>query len=417
MTAQAGPGSITQTGDGMGILQNWKKMSREIDWSLVFVILFLSLFGLIMIYSASYYSAYMKLGDGSFYVKRQAEFLAVGLVFMAAATLVDYHVLLKHYMLWIVLVTLLMILVDFTPFGIEFNGKKRWFGIGGHSLFQPTELVKIAVILAAVMILYYAGKGVIKSRTIIAFIMICGPCTLLVAINNLSSGLIIAGILFVMMFVASPNRRFFAGIILLLLFLAFSAVTLSDSGILQQYQASRIMVWQHPEQYLKRGGWQVMQGLYAIGSGGLFGKGLGGGVQKLGFVPEAQNDMIFAIICEELGVFGAICVILLFLFMIWRFVMIAINAPDRQGLLLVTGVMAQISLQVILNIAVVTNFIPNTGVSLPFISYGGTSLVFLMVEMGMVLSVSARSGVRAGAVNRKNGRRRRSASVRAVRRA
>ena len=133
----------------------------------------------------------------------------------------------------------------------------------------------------------------------------------------------------------------------------------------------------------------MIQGLYAIGSGGLFGKGLGNSIQKLSFIPESQNDMIFSIICEELGVFGAVSVILLFFFLIWRLVVIANNAPDLLGSLLVVGIMAHISLQVILNIAVVTNSIPNTGVTLPFISYGGTSILFLMVEMGMALGVSA----------------------------
>ena len=141
-------------------------------------------------------------------------------------------------------------------------------------------------------------------------------------------------------------------------------------------------------QYARSGGYQVLQGLYAIGSGGLFGKGLGESLQKLGFVPEAQNDMIFSIICEELGLFGAISVILIFMFMIYRFMVIAGNAPDLMGAVIVIGVMAHIAIQVILNIAVVTNTIPNTGVTLPFISYGGTSVMFLMLEMGMVLSVS-----------------------------
>ena len=147
-------------------------------------------------------------------------------------------------------------------------------------------------------------------------------------------------------------------------------------------------MWKDPSAYALEGGHQVLQGLYAIGSGGLFGKGLGASMQKLGFVPEAQNDMVFSIICEELGLFGAVCVILLFLFMIWRFVVIANNAPDLFGSMLVVGVMAHIALQVILNIAVVTNTIPNTGITLPFISYGGTSVVFLMIEMGAALSVS-----------------------------
>ena len=157
---------------------------------------------------------------------------------------------------------------------------------------------------------------------------------------------------------------------------------------LKDYQLGRINVWVNPVQYARSGGYQVLQGLYAIGSGGLFGKGLGESLQKLGFVPEAQNDMIFSIICEELGLFGAISVIPIFMFMIYRFMVIAGNAPDLMGAMIVIGVMAHIAIQVILNIAVVTNTIPNTGVTLPFISYGGTSVMFLMLEMGMVLSVS-----------------------------
>ena len=159
-------------------------------------------------------------------------------------------------------------------------------------------------------------------------------------------------------------------------------------GLLKPYQLNRINVWLDPEAYPDTGGYQVLQGLYAIGSGGLFGKGLGESIQKLGFVPEAQNDMIFSIICEELGLFGAIGIILIFMFMIYRFMLIASNAPDLFGSLLVVGVMAHVAIQVILNIAVVTNTIPNTGITLPFISYGGTSVLFLMMEMGMVLSVS-----------------------------
>lgn len=158
--------------------------------------------------------------------------------------------------------------------------------------------------------------------------------------------------------------------------------------LLKPYQLERIYVWLDPEAYPMDGGFQVLQGLYAIGSGGLVGKGLGESIQKMGFVPEAQNDYIFAIICEELGLFGAVSVILIFLFLIYRFMLIASNAPDLFGSLLVVGVMGHIAIQVVLNIAVVTNSIPNTGITLPFISYGGTSILFLMIEMGMVLSVS-----------------------------
>ncbi|MEG1291986.1 MAG: FtsW/RodA/SpoVE family cell cycle protein, partial [Lachnospiraceae bacterium] len=156
--------------------------------------------------------------------------------------------------------------------------------------------------------------------------------------------------------------------------------------MMESYRAERIMVWLNPEGNVK--GYQTLQGLYAIGSGGLFGKGLGASMQKLGFVPEAQNDMIFSIICEELGLFGAVSVIFLFIILIWRLMIIANNAQDLYGALLVTGVLAHVSIQVILNIAVVTNTIPNTGISLPFISYGGTSVLFLLMEIGLALSVS-----------------------------
>ena len=190
-----------------------------------------------------------------------------------------------------------------------------------------------------------------------------------------------AGICILMMFVASPKYSHF--FILAGLVVAVGAVFI----LTQSYRGDRIMAWLHPEDY-PDDAYQTLQGLYAIGSGGLFGKGLGGSIQKLGYVPEAQNDFIFTIICEELGLFGAICVILLFVLLIWRFMVIANNSPDLFGAMIVVGVMSHIALQVVLNLAVVTNSIPNTGVTLPFISYGGTSMVILLAEMGLVLSVS-----------------------------
>ena len=155
---------------------------------------------------------------------------------------------------------------------------------------------------------------------------------------------------------------------------------------LESYRLERIAIWRDPESYEK--GFQTIQGLYAIVSGGLFGTGLGGSIQKLGFVPEAQNDMIFSIICEELGLVGAGILLLLFLVLIWRFFLVSVHAPDLLGSLIAAGVMGHISIQVILNVAVVTNTIPNTGITLPFVSYGGTSILFLLAEMGLVLGIS-----------------------------
>lgn len=168
--------------------------------------------------------------------------------------------------------------------------------------------------------------------------------------------------------------------------LVFAIIQMEHSDL--GFRGGRILAWLNPEDYASGTGFQTLQALYAIGSGGIFGKGLGQSMQKLGFLPEAQNDMIFSIICEELGLFGGIAVILLFVLLIWRFMVIANNSSDLFGALLVVGVMGHIAIQVILNIAVVTNTIPNTGISLPFISYGGSSVMFLMVEIGLVLSVA-----------------------------
>ena len=207
------------------------------------------------------------------------------------------------------------------------------------------------------------------------------PLVGIVAASNLSTAVIIMGIGVCMLFVASPKYSHF--VIIVILGVAFVTVFIMFAG----YRGDRIQAFLHPETAGDKG-YQTLMGLYAIGSGGLFGKGLGESLQKLGNVPESQNDMIFTIICEELGLFGAICLMLLFVLLIWRMMVIANNAKDLYGSLIVVGAMAHIAIQVILNIAVVTKTIPNTGVILPFISYGGTSVIFLMAEMGLVLSVS-----------------------------
>jgi cell division protein FtsW len=217
----------------------------------------------------------------------------------------------------------------------------------------------------------------------IALVAVPGILVVAVITENLSTAIIILGIAFVMLFVASPNYKPFV-VMIIVAVVAVGVFLMVGDG----FRLNRIEVWKDPEAYSDSGGYQVMQGLYAIGSGGFFGKGLGQSLQKMGFIPEAQNDMIFTIICEELGLFGAICVILMFLFMLWRMMVIANNAPDVFSSMIVVGVMAHVALQVVLNIAVVTNTIPNTGVTLPFISYGGTSVVFLLMEMGLVLSIA-----------------------------
>lgn len=369
-----------------------KKTRRFYDYSLVFIIVFISIFGLIMIYSSSCYTAQLKYkGDSFYFVRRQGLITLASFFVMMFISKINYHFFAKFAAVAYITSYVCMVLVLFTPLGREFNGKKRWLGVGSATI-QPAELVKVALILVLACVINYYGKKVDEWIILFLLVGLTLPIAGLVVASNLSSGIIICGIAFVMAFVASKKKLRFFVVVAMGLGVAFLAVEFGhymvDAGILHDYQFERIYVWQDPEAYASEGGYQVLQGLYAIGSGGIFGRGLGESIQKMGFVPEAQNDMIFSIICEELGLFGAVSVILLFLFMIWRFMVIANNAPDLFGSMLVVGVMAHIAIQVILNIAVVTNTIPNTGITLPFISYGGTSVLFLMVEMGMVLSVS-----------------------------
>lgn len=371
-----------------------EKVKRFYDYSLLAAIIFLCVFGLIIVYSSSSYSAELKLGDPLYYFKRQGLILAGSFFVMIVVSKINYHWYAKLTPLAWVLALVMMLLTNFTPLGIELNGQKRWLGVTETLSFQPAEFVKIAIILTMAALISKIGRKIDTARGLILAGALAVPLFFLVAMNNLSSGIIIAGICFLVCFVGSKNKGIYIfGIVFVLtvavVFVQFGE-KMVEAGILEGYQLERIRVWQNPEAYPRDGGWQVLQGLYAIGSGGLFGRGLGQSIQKLGFIPEAMNDMVFSIICEELGLFGALCVILLFLFMIWRFMVIANNAPDLLGALIVVGVMAHISIQVILNVAVVTNTIPNTGISLPFISYGGTSVAFLMAEMGMVLGVSNR---------------------------
>ncbi|MCI9106513.1 MAG: FtsW/RodA/SpoVE family cell cycle protein [Lachnospiraceae bacterium] len=365
------------------------KPKRFYDYSLLFSVIFVTAFGLVMIYSASSYTAQLQHGDASYYMMRQLKISMSGLLLALIISKLDYHWYARFAVLAYLLSYVLMIAVAIM--GHDSHGSRRWLNVGGIT-FQPTEFVKIVLIVLLAAVITQMGRKINSLRAVGMVAILTFPIAGLVAANNLSSGIIIIGIAFFMLFVACEKKwPFFlcavvgAGMVAIAGPLAYG---LEKIKLLKPYQLERIYVWLDPEAYPMDGGFQVLQGLYAIGSGGLVGKGLGESIQKMGFVPEAQNDYIFAIICEELGLFGAISVILIFLFLIYRFMLIAANAPDLFGSLLVVGVMGHIAIQVILNIAVVTNTIPNTGITLPFISYGGTSVMFLMIEMGMVLSVS-----------------------------
>lgn len=366
-----------------------KKQQNDFDMTLLCLVLLLVAFGLVILFSASEYNGRVRFGDSAYYFKKQLFATALGLAVMYVVAQVDYRLLTGSapaaYLLSMILSTAVLLV------GQEINGSKRWLNLGPLS-FQPSEFAKVAVILFLAWQIGKTKKNTsgfwFMCRTMLTLLPIVG----LVGSNNLSTAIIILGIGVILIFVSNPKYLQFVG--LGSVGIAFVAVFLAA----ESYRLERLAIWRNPEAYEK--GFQTIQGLYAIGSGGLFGCGLGNSLQKLGFVPEAQNDMIFSIICEELGITGAAFLILIFLLLLWRLCVISMHSRDLQGTLICAGIMGHMAIQVILNIAVVTNTIPNTGITLPFVSYGGTSVVFLLAEMGLALSVSSH-GRRSCAYNKK----------------
>ena len=362
------------------------------DYSLLAVLIFLSCFGLVMLYSTSAYSALVNYGDSMHYFKRQILFCIVGFIGMYIVMKIDYHAYIK----WakpIYFFSVFMMLLVKTPLGKEVNGAKRWIKLPFDQQLQPSEIAKIAVIMFIPVLICKMGKE-IKTLRAIGQVLLWGgfsaACVLFLT-DNLSTAIIVMGISCIMVFVVHPKTKPFiaiviAGLAVILVGVKILGMALATS---ENFRLRRILVWLNPEEHASEGGYQIMQALYAIGSGGFFGKGLGNSAQKM-IIPEVQNDMILSIICEELGVFGAIIVLVLFGMLLFRLLFIAQNAPDLYGSLIVTGIFAHIALQVVLNVAVVINLIPTTGITLPFISYGGTSILFLMAEMGIALGVSQR---------------------------
>lgn len=319
----------------------------------------------------------MKFHDSFYYLKKQAFATVLGIVLMLFVAGMDYHIWQRLAVFGYLAAVALSVAVML--FGREINGSKRWLALGPFS-FQPSEFAKVALILFLADLVTKNVKKIGKMWTLCRIMFWILPIVGLVGASNLSTAIIILGIGVILIFVASPKYAQFA--LMGIAGACFMGIFLA----LESYRLERLAIWRNPEKYEK--GYQTLQGLYAIGSGGVFGVGIGNSVQKLGFVPEAQNDMIFSIICEELGLAGAGIIVFLFLLLIWRFFLIASGSRDLFGALIATGAMAHMMIQVILNIAVVTNTIPNTGITLPFISYGGTSVMFLLIEMGLVLSVS-----------------------------
>lgn len=367
------------------------KTEHHVDVSLWFALLFLLGFGMVMIYSASSYTAFADYGDQMYYLKRQAIAVGLGLIAMVVVSRIPYHFW-ERFAFFGIFASVILIFLVKTPLGVESHGARRWIktGIPGFNL-QPAEVAKVATILFLAVMICKMGKAILKWK---GLLIMASPSLLLFVLiwkvtDNMSSALIVMAISAVMIFVASPDYKKFVLIALLGVAGAIGLVMIVKyTDILASFRADRIRAWLDPESDPDDKGFQTLQALYAIGSGGIKGKGLGQSMQKLSFLPESQNDMIFSIICEELGLFGAAAIMLMFVILIWRMMIIANNAPDLFGGMLVTGVISHIAVQAVLNVAVVTNTIPNTGISLPFISYGGSSVIFLMIEMGLVLSVA-----------------------------
>ncbi len=363
----------------------WYRGARAMDLPFLLLVLLLVGFGLIMLFSASYAVALYRRGDAYAYIRPQLLFAAVGLAGMYAASRVDYHVF--HKLAWPLMLLSLVLLVIVLAMP-EYNGCKRWLVLPGLGTLQPSEIAKFAVVLTFSHIISMHHTQMEKfSVGVLPFALVLGAVSALMLLEpHLSGTLLILGIGAVLMFVGGTGLRWF------LLAGGCGAAAVGGAVVLLPdlvpYAQDRLASWLDPFADPLGDGHQTIQSLYAIGSGGATGLGLGNSRQKHLYVPEPQNDFIFSILCEELGFIGACAVALLFVLLLLRGVTIAIHAPDKFGALLVVGFTVQVALQAALNIAVVTNTIPNTGISLPFFSSGGTSLMMLLGEMGVVLSVS-----------------------------
>ena len=373
----------------------WSKLfvqnPQYFDYDLLMIQVFLMCFGLVMLYSTSAYSANADFGNDMFYFSKQAIISAVSFVFMLFVSKLDYHVY-GAFSWQIYYISLFLMLLVKTPLGVEAYGSRRWLQLPANMTLQPSEIAKIAVILLIPYEICRLGPKIQSKKGLerVCAVGVVAAGGVMILTDNLSTAIIVAGITGILIFVAHPKTKPFlkliaAGAIVVVVGLSYLSANISSS---ENFRLRRIITWLDPENHADEGGFQVMQGLYAIGSGGFFGKGLGNSTQKLGVIPEVQNDMILTIVCEELGVFGVIVVLVMFGLLLYRLMFIAKNAPDLYGSLVASGIFAHISLQVILNIAVVTNMMPTTGVTLPFISYGGTSVLFLMTEMGIALGIS-----------------------------
>ncbi len=362
------------------------------DTIFLLLVIILTAFGTLMVSSAGTAFAEKRYDDSLYFVKKQAIWLLVGFAVMLLASNIKIEVYKKytpHFYALTVFLLMLVLIVGFVG-----NGAKRWIAIGPLTI-QPSEIAKLSMVL--MLARYFSKKEKlacdIKSTrntliwgTLFPCLIMLIPIILVMLQKHLSCIIILGSIGICLIFISGVNPKFIYA------FLTIAIVGVAFLAFFTDYTKERITVWQDPEKYKLTGGWQTLQGLMAIGSGGFFGVGYGESVLKHCYVSEPANDMIFAILCEELGFFGALIAILLFGLLVWRGCMIAIKQKDTYARLAIIGIMIKMAIQVLLNIAVVTNTIPNTGISLPFFSYGGSSLIMIFFEMGIILSVSRKGG-------------------------
>ncbi|MEE0927841.1 MAG: putative lipid II flippase FtsW [Acutalibacteraceae bacterium] len=359
------------------------------DITFLSLVLILLSIGLVMLFSASYAYSYTYFGNSYRFIFRQALFAVGGVLVMLGISKIDYHILKKFsWVIYLITIAMLVIVLILPPMSDELN-VKRWISLGFVS-FQPSEIAKFAVIVIFSAWLAVNGEKLKKVRYVLWMIALLAlVCVLVVAEPHLSATVLIFAIGIILLIVGGLQKRWIiagAGLgVGGVLFLIFSGII--------SYGSDRIKFWLDPWADPSGSGYQTIQSLLAIGSGGLLGRGIGQSRQKYLWVPEPHNDFIFSIVCEELGLIGAMVIIGLFCALIWRGFTIAMRAQDKFGTLMAIGLTFQVGLQAILNILVVTNTIPNTGISLPFFSYGGTALLILLAEMGVVLSISRGSTV------------------------
>lgn len=362
-----------------------RRIMPPLDWPMAIIVLTLLVFGLVMLFSASYATGYYRFNDSFVFIRQQLLFAGVGVVAMFAASFFDYHIL--HRFAWPIMgVTLLLLVI--VLFMQPLNNARRWIFLPFGGTLQPSEVAKFAVIVTfAHMLSVNSEKLKTFAYGVAPFLMVLGVIAGLMILEPHFSGLLlICAIGAVMMFIGGTGLVWFGSAVGMLGAAVAGVVLLAQDKV--AYIWERLEYWRDPFSDALGKGHQTIQSLYAIGSGGLFGLGIGNSRQKHLYLPEPQNDFIFSVLCEELGFIGAMLVIILFVCLLLRGLYLASKARDKFGAMLIVGIVVQITLQALLNIAVVTNTIPNTGISLPFFSYGGTSLTMLLGEIGIVLSVS-----------------------------